>query len=289
MTLHNYSTKPIIFKPFETKTPEELCQEWEKMPYADIRDLRMYYEIHGPEKAEPLFLLNGALDVIAPDSTWGYQLPRFAQEYRVIFYEHRGHGRTNNPSGHFESYHQLADDLLALAEYLQIPKAHYVAFSDGAITALDFTLRYPQNVDTLVLIGANYRNDSTVVDNLETLTPAYMESHYPEWITRLQKHHPQSLDQWRRVTEQLNLMWVDNPDYTAEEMARVTAPTLVMCGQYDPYGHVEQTLEIQAAIKGSELAIIPGASHPVMLQRPEIVTLIILDFLKRKIAKRNKK
>ena len=258
------------------------------MPYAEIRDLRMYYEVSGPEDAAPLFLLNGALDVIAPDSTWGYQLPRFAETFRVISYEPRGHGRTNNPNGRFENYHQLADDLLALVEYLKVPKAHFVAFSDGAITAMDFALHYPQFVDTLVLIGANYRNDPTVVNNLQALTPEYMLSNYPEWITRLQKHHPQSPDQWREVTEQLNQMWVENPDFTKEEMARITAPTLVMSGQYDPYGYLQQTLDINSAIEKSELCIIPGASHPVMLHRPEIVTLIILDFLKRKIAKRKK-
>ena len=258
------------------------------MPYANIRDLRLYYEIHGPEDGEPLLLLNGALDVIAPDSTWGYQLPRFAQTYRVITYEPRGHGRTNNPAASFDGYGQLADDLLALVEYLQIPKAHIVAFSDGAITALDFAQRFPQFVDTLVIIGANYRNDPTVVENLKMLDPTYMQAHYPEWITRLQKHHPQSPDQWSQVAAQLQLMWADNPDFTKEEMARITAPTLVMCGQYDPYGHVQQTLDIQAAISGSELGIIPGAAHPIMLQRPEIVTLIILDFLSRQRKKRDR-
>lgn len=258
------------------------------MPYTNIRDLQLYYEVHGPEDGELLLLLNGALDVIASDSTWGYQLPRFAEIYRVITYEHRGHGRTNNPPGRFESYAELADDLRGLIEYLQIPQAHIVAFSDGAITALDFAQRFPQFVDMLVLIGPNYKNDETVVNGLEALTPAYMLEHYPEWITRLQKHHPQRPNQWREVSEQLNLMWADNPNFTKEDMAKITAPTLVMSGQYDPYGHLEQTLDINAAIPKSELCIIPGASHPVMLQRPEIVTLIILDFLKRQRAKRNK-
>src|ERR1700694_415144 len=100
------------------------------MPYTNIRDLRLYYEIYGPEATEPLLLLNGALDVIAPDSTWGGLLPRLAQTYRVITYEHRGHGRTNNPPARFQDYAQLADDLLALIQFLQITKAHIVAFSD---------------------------------------------------------------------------------------------------------------------------------------------------------------
>lgn len=259
------------------------------MPYADIRDLRMYYEIHGPEEAEPMLLLNGALDVIAPDSTWGNQLPRLAENYRVITYEHRGHGRTNNPANRIESYSQLADDLLGLVEYLKLEKFHIVAFSDGAITAIDFAIRYPQYLEFLVIIGPNYKNDEIVVKNLKMLSPDFMEEHYPDWIEKLKRHHPQSPDQWRTLTEQLNAMWVENPDFTAEDMAKITAPTMVMSGQYDPYGHLEQTLDIYRAIKGCELCIIPGASHPVMLQRPEIVTLIILDFLKRQQIKKRKR
>jgi pimeloyl-ACP methyl ester carboxylesterase len=258
------------------------------MPYADIRDLHLYYEIHGSEAAEPLMLLNGAFDVIAPDSTWGYQLPRLATTYQVISYEPRGHGRTNNPPARFESYSQLADDLLGLVQHLRLGKAHFVAFSDGAITALDFTQRFPQFVDTLVLIGANYCNDETVTNNMKLLTPEYMLEHYPEWILRLQKHHPQSPQQWCELGEQLQLMWAVYPNYTKEEMAQIKVPTLVMSGQYDPYGHVEQTLAIQNAIAKSELCIIPGAAHAVTLQRPEIVTQIILDFLSRQTKKRTK-
>src|SRR5436305_6188065 len=108
------------------------------MPYAEVRDLKIYYEIHGPAGAEPLLLLNGAFGVIVPDSDWTYQLPRLAEHYQVIAYEHRGHGRTNNSANEFSGYDVLADDAAGLLEYLGVPKAHVVGFSDGAITLLEF-------------------------------------------------------------------------------------------------------------------------------------------------------
>ena len=46
------------------------------MPIAQVRDLLLYYELHGDEAGEPLVLLNGALDTI--ESDWGIHLPAFA-------------------------------------------------------------------------------------------------------------------------------------------------------------------------------------------------------------------
>ncbi len=259
------------------------------MPYASIRDLELYYELLGPEGAEPLLLHNGAFGIIGPHSDWSYQFDRFAQEYRVIAFEHRGHGRTNNPANRFTGYDVLADDAVALLNYLNIPKAHMVGFSDGAITMLDLAQRYPEMVDLMVIVGANYCNDETVLTGLETLHPDYIEQNYAAWAATLeQQHAPRGAGYWKSLALQLRAMWLENPNFTPEGMGRISAPTLVMTGQRDPYGNLEQTLTIQRSIKDSELCILPGVAHAVTIQRAEIATLVILDYLARKRKKRNK-
>ena len=60
------------------------------------------HEVHGD--GQPLVLLNGALDTI--ESDWAQHLPVFAARHRVLVYDHRGHGRTDNPSGSFTGYDQ---------------------------------------------------------------------------------------------------------------------------------------------------------------------------------------
>ncbi len=259
------------------------------MPYAPVRDLQMYYELHGPAEAEPLLLLNGAFGVIGPNSDWSNQLPRLAEQYHVVAFEHRGHNRTNNPAGRFVDYAQLSDDALALLDYLELPRVHVVGFSDGAITALDLVLRFPARVELLVLVGANYYNDQTILANLNTLSPAYMEEHYPAWVVQLEvQHNTQGEGHWRRLADALRPLWLEYPQYTQQDLSRITAPTLVMTGQYDIFGLLSQALEMHEAIKGSEIGIIPGASHGVLSQRPEISSLIILDFLRRKREKRDR-
>jgi len=257
------------------------------MPYAPIRDLQMYFEWFGPEEAEPLLLLNGALGVIAPDSDWGKILPALAQEYHVLTYEHRGHGRTNNPLNKFTGYDVLADDAAALLEYLGLKKVHVVGFSDGAITSIEFSTRYQQIVDILVLVGANYYNDQECIDGLQKLRPAYIEQNYPDWAITLERQHGnQGQGYWRKLADQLYPLWMEYPNFTKEYMAQIKAPTLVMSGQYDPYGNRNQTIFISEAISNSQLCIIPGAAHAVLTQRPEISSLIILDYLRRQRKKR---
>src|SRR5690348_5932800 len=133
------------------------------MPFAQIRDLRLYYEQHGA--GEPLVLLNGALDTIAAD--WERHLPVVAARYRVLAYDHRGHGRTNNPAARFAGYDELADDLAALLDTLGIARAHFCGFSDGAITLLSVALRWPERVRSLILAGAQYTNDERSLSMLD--------------------------------------------------------------------------------------------------------------------------
>ena len=83
------------------------------MPYARVDDLQMYYEALGPSEGVPVVLLHGAGGTIDdPVGGWMALAPSFADDFRVIVVEHRGHGRTNNPVGSL-TFEQIADDVTA--------------------------------------------------------------------------------------------------------------------------------------------------------------------------------
>src|SRR5262249_26815960 len=87
----------------------------------------------------PLLLLHGGIVSNGPIWTdspfgWGGHLGRFAEHFRVIAPDTRGHGRTRNPSGVL-SYSDFAADVLALIRGLQLEKPRLCGFSDGGITA----------------------------------------------------------------------------------------------------------------------------------------------------------
>src|ERR687885_1316634 len=137
------------------------------MPLALVRDLHLHYELHGD--GEPLVLVNGALDTI--ESDWGQHLPAFAARYRVLAYDHRGHGRSDNPSGRFTGYDELAEDLAALLDTTGIARARFCGFSDGAMTLVTFALRWPERVRALILAGAQYTNDERTLGLLDKMMP----------------------------------------------------------------------------------------------------------------------
>ncbi len=252
------------------------------MPYAKVNDLEIYYELHGPEGAELLVLFNGAFGVVGKDSDWSSQLERLAQEYRVLAFEHRGHGRTHNPVGKFTDYAELAEDAVGLLRSLNISKAILAGFSDGGITLLELARRHPEMIVNMVVVGTNYYNDADCLKAVETLTPENIEQSYPDWASTLQEQHgSQGPGYWKELARQLREMWLKYPNISREDLSRITVPALVMSGQFDHFGSIQQTLDIHRSIKGSEVCIVPGASHPVLSQRPEITSLLILDYLAR--------
>jgi pimeloyl-ACP methyl ester carboxylesterase len=70
------------------------------------------------------------------------------------------------------------------------------------------------------------------------------------------------------------------PHIALDDLARITAPTLVVVGD-DDLVSLEHTTELFRAIPGSELAVVPGTSHAVLMEKPEIANRLILDFLEK--------
>jgi pimeloyl-ACP methyl ester carboxylesterase len=249
------------------------------MPIAQVRDLRLYYEIHGA--GEPLVLLNGALDTI--ESDWGRLLPALAARYRVLAYDHRGHGRSDNPSARFTGYAELADDLSALLDAVGIEQARFCGFSDGAATLLNFALRFPGRVRSLIFAGAQYTNDARTLALLEKMKPERIAERQPAWAARLAELHDthHSPGYWQALLRQMLPFWQHEPNYSLEQLAQIVAPTLLIAGERDQFGHLDQQVAMRRAIPHAELCIAPVAGHFVMNDQPELFQLVVLDFLKR--------
>jgi pimeloyl-ACP methyl ester carboxylesterase len=249
------------------------------MPFAQVRDLQIYYEIHGA--GDPLVLLNGALDTI--ESDWGRHLRAFAERYRVLAYDHRGHGRTGGAPGTFTSYTVLADDLEALLGIAGIERAHFCGFSDGGITLLNFALRKPERVRSLILAGVQYTNDARTLGLLEKMSPERIQARLPDWAAALEQlhdaHHRPGY--WQDLLRDMLPLWHVEPNFTLGQLQRIAAPTLLIAGERDNFGHVDQQVAMRRAIPRAELCIIPAAGHAVMNDQPALFQLAALDFLNR--------
>ncbi len=117
------------------------------MPNAPIRDIITYYEEHG--SGEPLILIMGLGGDL---QAWALQVPALSKHFRVITFDNRGAGRSSSPDKPY-SMSGMADDLAALMDHLEIPKAHILGFSMGGYIAQEFALKYPTRVNKLILLA----------------------------------------------------------------------------------------------------------------------------------------
>ena len=251
------------------------------MPYAQAGDLKIYYELHGQPGTDTLVLLNGALDTIEAD--WGKHLPAFAARYRVLAYDHRGHGRTSASPVPFSGYDLLVNDLVALLEMQGVTQAHFCGFSDGAITLLYFARLHPERMRSLILAGAQYTNDERTLALLAKMTPERIPVRLPEWAARLAQLHDTHHEPgyWQALMRQMQPLWPVQPDLTLEQLSEITAPTLLIAGERDGFGHIDQQVAMRRAIPHAELCILPAAGHDVLNDQPDLFQLAVLNFLKR--------
>jgi pimeloyl-ACP methyl ester carboxylesterase len=257
------------------------------MPYAEVNDIRMYYEEQG--QGEPLVLLHGATGGIGfRRSAWSLLLSAFAERYRTIRLEHRGHGRTNNPAGYL-AYDQIADDVAAFIAQLELAPAHVAGVSDGGIIALTLGLTRPELVRSLVCVGVNYTNDEQCKAANAMFDAEVLEQEHPEFAEALagfhdSHHHP---GYWRELVGQIKANIAGNPAFTEDDLRRIQAPTLLIAGEADPWANLDQVLTMRRAIPHAEMLILnrigmdPIDHHCVQHTRPEVVGPVVLDFLKR--------
>jgi pimeloyl-ACP methyl ester carboxylesterase len=253
------------------------------MPYARVDDLDLYYEESGDASTPPLVLLHGAGGTIDdPTGGWAGLRPSFAEEFRVIAVEHRGHGRTANPAD-FMSFEQLGDDIAGLIDQLGGAPAHVAGISDGGIVALDVALRRPDLTRSIVVLGGNYSTHEGVRAFAAQLDPDALEQAAPDAAAEFAARHDAGKEPgwWKTLLRQIVENNLHNPTWTPEDLRRIDCPTLLVAGEDDPFATLDQMVTIKREIPGAEWLIVNHAGHPVHFEHPEIVGPRVLDFLRR--------
>lgn len=219
---------------------------------------------HYIEKGEgfPLILLHGNGEDC---SYFEHQIEPFAQHFRVIAIDTRGHGQTPRGEAPF-TIRQFAEDLLAFMDEHGIAKAHILGFSDGGNIAMVFALAHPERVEKLILNGANL--DATGVKRKIQIP---IEIGY-----RIACLFAKRSAKAKSNAEMLGLM-VNDPNVKPEELSQIKCPTLVIAGDNDMIKDSHTRL-IAKSIPNAELAIIPG-SHFVANKNPQPFNETVLRFL----------
>ena len=247
-----------------------------------INGVTLYYESHG--KGEPVVFSHAWLEDC---SIWGSQVRHFAKNYSVILYDHRGHGRSDNDLEGDYSVNVLSNDLHSLMQKLRLEKATIVGFSLGGMAAMMFALEHPDKLSKLVLVGTTAKfpiYPSFILGVLRYVLPYKMVARS---ICKQRFYKPS-----KKIVENslIRAMTVDSyvayeslKEYTKSDfrdrVRKIKAPTLIIVGEKDKI-NLEASKYLNREIKGSELRIVPGSGHTVMVEKSEEFNQILEEFIR---------
>lgn len=251
------------------------------------------YSLQGPEDA-PVVTLSNSLST--DFSMWDEQAPRLTQQYRVLRYDTRGHGRSEVTPAPY-SMEQLADDVAGLLDSLGIKKTHFVGLSLGGMTAQMLALRRPDLISSLCLVATTclppYHGRQIWDERVASIRESGRFDHMlapmmDRWLSmKFRRENTQRYDQVKEMVLRtppegyigcsLAIAGFDVRDRLNE----IDIPTMVIAGEEDPGTTVEDAQMIQAGIKGAELAVVPGARHLLNVDRPASFTPLLTEWLAR--------
>ena len=236
--------------------------------YVQLGVVKTWYDEHG--EGEPLVLLHGGL---VDARFFEPNLPALAEHFHVYTPERRGHGHTPDVEGPI-TYQLMTDDTIAFLETVVGQPAELVGHSDGAVVAMLVAIQRPELVKRLVMISGGFNKAGEAVPDAEWnveqiaefLGPAYGEV------------SPDGIDHFTVVATKIGEMAAVEPNLQASELAKVTCRSLVMFADDDlvTLGHA---VEMYDALPNAELAIVPGTSHFLTQEKPELVDKLVVDFL----------
>lgn len=253
--------------------------------YASVNGLEMYYEMHG--SGRPLILLHGALS--ATGSSFAKMIPTFAQDRQVISFEQQAHGHTADIDRPL-TIEQMGEDTAAAMRQLGIENADIFGYSMGAGVALQIAVNHPDLVHKLVVASVTYNADGFhpgLLEGMEFLEPEMLVG--SPWHEEYMSIAPNPDDFANLIAKvkEMNLHHV--PNMSAEQIQSIQAPTLLIVGDSDII-RLDHAVEMFKLLGGgvngdveglpkSQLAIMPGTSHTMIVERGEWLVPMITTFL----------
>lgn len=260
------------------------------MAYIEANNAKFYYESTGT--GQPLILISG---YASDHSSWALVVESLSKHFRVITFDNRGCGQTTDDGGEL-SAELMADDVITLAEVLQLEKPHIIGSSMGSTIAQQVAIRHPEKISKLGLIGsttfwrqrallsitASLRLREQEVDfetQIDVVLPWLFGQEFLSVAnnikiakeTIMNDPHPQSLiDQQRqfKVLEKFN---------SNALISQITTRTLVMYGDEDllslPYESEYLASQLQDAITHEF-----SSGHALMFEQPEELCKVIIEF-----------
>ena len=252
-------------------------------------------------KGEPLVLVQGWATTL---EGWNFQTAFFRRKMSVIALDNRGIGGSSKPNYPY-SMDMFVDETKALLDYLGVQeRIHLCGISMGGMIALNFVLKFPNMVKTLILLSTTAYQREEFAQPIRDKYRAIMQD------LDLEEGFKRKLDLLfsksfiRRVNEDevlrntlfdtlmiksaSNATWQDleNRDAalmahdTRETLQKITQPTLILHGTDDKFIPLEDAYFLDEKIPNSKLIILEGFGHgSILIEDAEKVNNLIWNFI----------
>lgn len=252
----------------------------------------MNYKIEG--SGETVVFIHGLSDNLL---FWEVLAANLKDDYQVLRIDLRGHGETELGNDAV-TIDLLADDLKSLLDGLQIENANLVGFSLGGAVALDFTVRCPQRVSSLVLMSTFYKSDEHLACIFNQFKEA-LGNGFGEFYDLIL---PMVLcpDVIEDNSEELNILkelasqtantqaYIQAADAcldfnVEDELSKIDVPTLILAGKYDKISLLDSQKDMGSKIRNSELIVFDDVKHNLLVgKNNEKILNILKKFYKKR-------
>ncbi len=259
------------------------------MPMIDAGDgAKLHVMIEGPSSAPPLMLSNSLGTNL---HMWDPQVKTFSQNFRLVRYDQRGHGKSDAPANVY-TIERLALDAVAILNALKIERTHFCGLSMGGMTAMWLARFYPERLNKLVL--ANTAAKSQTPQNWNTRIAnvkmggieAVADTVLGVWLTKeYREREPKIAAGLRAMMVATNATGYVGCCGAIRDMDQrwgvgdIRTPTLIVCGKQDMATPPKDSDHLAAKIKGSKLVTL-DAGHISNVERTEEFTGALETFLK---------
>jgi 3-oxoadipate enol-lactonase len=248
----------------------------------------LHHVLEGPEDA-PVLVVSNSLGTTL--RMWNNQAPALLESFRLLRYDHRGHGDSPVPPGPY-ALGDLGRDVLALLDRLEVERSSFCGLSIGGMVGMWMASEAPERVERLVLCCTsarfeppddwNSRAEMVRADGVGAIadavlerwfTPPFRESH-PEvvaWAGGMLRNTP--AEGYAGCCEAIR-----DADLRGR-LGAIRAPTLVVAGADDPAAPPEEAELIRDSIPDARLAVVEQAAHLANVEQPEAVTRAVLEHL----------